>query len=384
MNRLWTRDFCLAFAANFLMAFSFYLLMPTLPLFLGGTLHASAATSSLVLSAYVVAAIAVRPFSGFLIDALPRKGLYVASFAAFAALSAGYLACGTATALGILRFAYGLAWGVITTSGNTLAIDIIPSERRGEGIGAYGMAMNVAMALGPMTGIVLAATGPFRLVFAASLASALLGLAIALPIRVPPRPRHPHQAISLDRFLLLPALPAGAGLLLVTLSYGIVLTYTAVLGRSRSIPGSGFFFLALATGILAARLSTGRLLDRGRAEAVAVWGATLSAAGLALLGLVPTAWSYFGSALAMGLGFGMNFPAVQSLMVAMAGHHQRGTANSTFYAAFDVGVGLGIFLAGPFAQAAGLPAAFWGSAFTTLAGAAVLGLALRRRAVPAA
>lgn len=82
--------------------------------------------------------------------------------------------------------------------------------------------------------------------------------------------------------------------------------------------------------------------------------------------------------------FCLAFPAVQSLMVAMAGHHQRGTANSTFYAAFDVGVGLGIFLAGPFAQAAGLPTAFWGSAFTTLAGAAVLGLALRRQAVPAA
>jgi MFS family permease len=378
-SRLWTRDFLLAFSANFLMAFSFYLLMPTLPTFLSGTLRASPAQASLALSAYVVAAIAVRPFSGFFIDTLPRKGLYLVSFSVFAALTAAYLLVGSVLSLGILRFAYGLAWGVITTSGNTLAIDIVPGARRGEGIGCYGMSMNIAMALGPMTGLFLGASGPFSRVFCASLLAAGLGLVVALPIRVPPHPRHAHQAISLDRFLLVPALPVGTGLLLVTLSYGVVLTYTAVLAREHGIGGGGFFFVALALGILAARFSTGRLLDRGRSTDVAVAGAVLAATALALVGLHPCAWTFFSSALAMGFGYGMNYPAVQNLIVGLAGHHQRGTANSTYYIAFDVGVGLGIFFAGPLAALIGLSGVFAASALVALSGAAVLALFSRSK-----
>jgi MFS family permease len=375
--RLWTRDFVLAFTANFLMAFSFYLFMPTLPMFLSGTLHASATEASAALSAYVVAAIAVRFLAGYLIDTLPRKGLYLATFAVFAALTAAYLLVESVLSLAVLRFAYGLAWGVITTSGNTLAIDIVPSPRRGEGIGYYGMSMNIAMALGPMTGLFLAASGPFSRVFAASILAAVLGLAIAFAIRVPPRPRQPHQVISLDRFLLLPAIPAGTGLLLVTLSYGVVLTYTAMLAKEHGIGGGGFFFVALAVGILLARLTTGRLLDRGHGVLLAVSGAALAAASLALVGLHPRPWTFFSTALAMGLGYGMNYPAVQNLIVDMAGHHQRGTANSTYYIAFDVGVGLGIFFAGPVASRVGLSGVFAASALTTVAGATVLGLVTR-------
>lgn len=377
MKPIWTRDFSLAFAANFLMAFSFYLLLPTLPLLLVGEYRASPGAAGLVLSAYVVAAIAVRPFSGWLIDALPRKRLYVAAFAVFALLAASHPACGSVASLGILRFVYGLAWGVITTSANTVAIDILPSQRRGEGIGLFGLSMNVAMALGPSTGIALAASGPFSRVFALATATAALGFAASLAIRVPSRPLHPEtRALSLDRFLLLEALPAGGGLLLVTVSYGAVLTYAAVLGRERGIPGTGLFFLALAAGILIARAGSGRLLDRGFSRGIASLGALVAAAGLLLLSAGGPSWGFFASAFAMGLGYGMNYPAVQSRIVEMGGHQRRGTANSTYYIAFDLGVGLGIFLAGQLAQRWSLSAAFALSAVGAVAGAFALSRAL--------
>jgi MFS family permease len=375
---LWSRDFVLAFAANFLMAFSFYLLMPTLPLFLSESLSATAASAGIVLSAYVVAAIAVRPFSGFLIDMLPRKRLYLAAFGSFVLLSAAYLRVSSPLSLGILRFVYGLVWGVITTSGNTLAIDIVPSARRGEGIGYYGMSMNLAMAAGPMTGLFLCASGAFSRVFLAAFATALAGLLVATAIRVPARPTRPHAVLSLDRFLLLPALPLGAGLLLVTLSYGVILSYTAVYARQYRIDGGGFFFVALAVGILAARAVSGQLLDRGHACRVAVGGALIAAVGLALLGFLPGTVSFFAAALAAGVGYGMNYPAVQTMIVALADHSQRGTANSTYYIAFDVGVGGGILLAGPIAAHGGLAGAFAASVATTLAGSVLLGLLARR------
>ena len=87
MKPLWTRSFLLAFAANFFMAFAFYLLMPTLPLYLTEQLQISKSMAGVILSVYVIAALVMRPFSGFLIDKFPRKVLYLTSFALFVALA---------------------------------------------------------------------------------------------------------------------------------------------------------------------------------------------------------------------------------------------------------------------------------------------------------
>lgn len=377
---LWTRDFISAFVANFLMAFAFYLLMPTLPLYLASVLGLSKTAVGVVMSVYVIAALAMRPLSGFLIDALPRKALYVASFACFLLVSLGYPLAATMTGFFVLRLLHGLVWGVITTSGNTLAIDIVPSERRGEGIGYYGMSMNIAMALGPMTGLMLLERVPFLYVFYVSIASSALGLLLSFAIRVPPRARQVHQVFSLDRFLLLRGIPAGVALLCVTVSYGVILAYVAMYGKDHGIGSTGLFFVVMAVAVIAARLLTGRFLDRGYCLQVAWMGALGVAASLLLLGLYPVALCYFLVALSLGLGYGMVFPAVQTLIVGLGDHHQRGTANSTFFTAFDLGVGIGMLFGGRIAQSMGLSAVFVLVAGASLLGAVLLWLQVKKPA----
>lgn len=371
---LWTRDFSLAFAANFLMAFGFYLLMPTLPIYLVRELHLTKGMTGLVMSAYVIAALAMRPFSGFLIDTFPRKRLYVISYVLFAGVSVTYLGASGAISFLLLRLLHGLVWGVITTSGNTLAIDLVPSERRGEGIGYYGMSMNIAMALGPMTGLLLGDRFAYAQVFQAAILSHFLGLGLAFCLRVPPKPPHSHAVLSLDRFLLIKGIPAGIALLFVTISYGLVLAFAAMYGKDHGIGHTGLFFVALAAGILGARFFTGRFLDRGHCERVGVLGAVLAAASLLLLGLFPTAVCYFAAAISLGFGYGMNFPAVQTMIVNQGNHHQRGTANSTYFTAFDLGVGVGMLMGGRIAQSCGLDPAFLVVAVSTLLGALLLKL----------
>ena len=368
---LWTRDFSLAFAANFLMAFAFYLLMPTLPLYLTEQLHMSKAVAGLIMSIYVIAALAMRPFSGFLIDMLPRKGLYLVSFALFVLFTGFYLGAVSVLAFVVVRFLHGLVWGTITTSGNTLAIDIIPAERRGEGIGYYGMAMNIAMACGPLTGLLLSEHHPFVDVFFTSILSGVLGLLLALLMRVPAQIPHAHRSISLNRFLLVKGIPSGFALLFITISYGVTLAYVAMYGKEHHIPNTGFFFVALAAGIVLARVTTGKLLDRNLCAQMGVVGGLLTAASLLFLGLYPVAGVYFLLAFSLGFGYGMTFPAVQMMIINFGSHHQRGTANSTYFTAFDLGVGTGMLLGGQIAQRHSLALAF-----LVVAGSALLGTLL--------
>ena len=77
---------------------------------------------------------------------------------------------------------------------------------------------------------------------------------------------------------------------------------------------------------------------------------------------------YYGSALLIGLGNGHLWPAFQNMMISMAYHNERGTANSTILISWDIGMGLGILVGGIVAEALGYSAAFWTVAIVNLAG----------------
>ena len=76
-ERLFTRDYVFVCLAAFLMSFSFFILVPTLPLYLKDTFGIGKALIGVVLSCYVVAVLSVRPLAGFVADTLPRKSVYI-------------------------------------------------------------------------------------------------------------------------------------------------------------------------------------------------------------------------------------------------------------------------------------------------------------------
>ncbi len=366
MKPLWTRDFILAFTANFFMSFAFYLLMPTLPLHLIQVMHSTPAMAGVIMSAYVVAGLCVRPFSGFLIDHFPRKKLYVFTFILFTLFNVLYFG---AIAIWIflgLRLLHGLVWGMIIPTGSTIAIDITPAERRGEGIGFYGMSMNIAMAMGPLMGILLQDHLNFNWVLMVSVFTSLLGLLISLLIRVPRHEPHAHAVLSLDRFILKKGIPGGAAMLFLTVSYGLLLAYASLYGKLHNIHGTGFFFVMISAGFILSRIICSPLLDKGWTVRLALIGAGIAACALAVLGLFPTSIVYFTVALFLGVAYGMGFPALQNWIVQRADHTQRGTANSTYFTAFDLGVGGGMLFGGQMAQISTLSNALLGTAACAL------------------
>ena len=132
---LWTRNFVTCSAANFLLFFSFYQLLPILPLYIIDKFATDNATAGIIISLYTIGALACRPFAGFLVDTLSRKPLYFWTFFAFTLCFIGYKTVGLLPILAVVRFAHGLFFGISTTASNTVAIDALPASRRGEGIG---------------------------------------------------------------------------------------------------------------------------------------------------------------------------------------------------------------------------------------------------------
>lgn len=355
---LWNRNFIQCCISYFLMNFAFYMLIPTLPVYLVDELGVSTSEVGVVLSSYTIGLMCVRPFSGYLVDCFSRKPLYLFTFIVFASLFAGYLFAVTLWAIMAVRFMQGGFMGMTSVSGNTITIDVIPSKRRGEGMGFYGLAVNLGMSLAPLLAVPLYGKYGFHWMVAASLLVAFIGVFSVSRIQYPRRKLMKRPAFSLDRFILLKALPAAFSYLLIAIPYGMVLSFVVLYGKEIGVENAGYFFLCMAAGVGTSRLVSGRLVDHGKIHWVSICSLISLIFSFALFALVHQPAVFFASGLIIGVGYGISVPAYQCLFVNVAPHNLRGTATSTFLTSLDLGVGTGTLLAGFIASHTNLSISF--------------------------
>lgn len=353
-SKLWSPSFVLACGANFSMFFAFYMLLPILPIYLAEDLMASSSQVGLVLSCYVIMALCIRPFAGFFVDSLPRKKLLLVCFAIYSACFGAYLVASTLLIFAIFRAFHGASFGITTVSLNTLAIDIMPSERRGEGVGYFGVTSNLAMAIGPMVALmVYEKYASFDLLFMIAIGMCIVGLFLASFIKAKERPRvHDKEPLSLDRFILIKGLPAALAMALISVSYGILNTYIAIYGQQAVgiESGAGMFFVYFAGGLIVSRLVAGKSINRGLFRPVTITGISILISSYTLFIIFQIPIVYYSSAVAMGVGYGMLSPAFQTMLINLAPHNKRGTANATYLASWDLGIGLGVLMGGVIAD----------------------------------
>ena len=363
MEKLWNKNYCKVMVANFTLFFAFYILTPLLPLYLSEHFGATKDVIGLVLSGYTITALMIRPLSGYLVDSFPRKLVLMASFGAFAIFFAGYLAASTLLLFTIVRTLHGAPFGTLTTANATVAIDVLPSSRRTEGIGYYGLSNNLAMALGPTIGIMIyELTNSFEFIFWLALIVAFAGLLTDATVKLPAKEIvRNKQKLSLDRFFLIRGWLLGLNMVAFGFSFGVLSNYLAIYGKEVMgiTSGTGTYFMLCSVGLMLSRLQGSKALREGRVTFNAGSGMVISLIGYTLFILVPNDVGYYGSALLIGLGNGHMWPAFQNMTINVAGNNQRGTANSTILISWDIGMGLGILLGGVIAELLGYSAAFW-------------------------
>jgi len=380
--KLWNANYIKIWCANFMIFFSFMLLMPLLPLYLSDTFGADKETIGLVLSGYTLTALLSRPFSGFLVDRFPRKLVLLTCYFLFFAFFAGYLIAGSLVLFAIVRTFHGAPFGATTVANSTVGIDVLHPARRAEGIGYYGLSNNLATAIAPSFALyIFHISNSYNALFILSLVCAGIGLAINSTLKLSPREQiRDKQPISLDRFFLLKGWREGATLACYAFSYGVLSTYIAIYGKEEIgiTGGTGLFFALLAGGLMVARIVGSRSLRQGRIVHNAVFGVLISMFGYLLFAAVHSPVGYYGSALVIGFGNGHMFPAFQTMFINLAPNSQRGTANATQLTSWDVGIGAGVIIGGLFAENFGYHSAFWSAWVVNVIGVAALLLFTRK------
>lgn len=344
--KLWSLSYFNVCMANFLMACSFNLLMPTIPLYITEHLGVAQSQTGIVLSSYAIALIFVRPFSGYIVDIFSRKKILFISFTCYVLIFFGYFYATTILIFIIVRFMHGVTWGLSTVSSSTLAIDVVPSERRAEGIGFYGTFMNVAMAIGPFIAIHIYNQYGFDTLLWCAIAMGTLGIITVALIKAPQRPKVEREKISLDRFFLFRSWPIFINQLLPCFAWGTIGPFVAQYGKEIQIPNAGVFFLFWAAGIIASRIFAGKLVDKGKIHLVNISAMLIVSAAFFVFATYHNLYAFCLSGLFIGIGFGMMFPAFQTLYINLAKNSQRGTANSTYLVGFDLGLALGMLVGG--------------------------------------
>ncbi len=378
-SRIWTKDFIIIVIANFFIFTSFQMTLPTLPLYVQ-EIGSNETWVGIIVGIFTFSALLIRPFGGKLLDTTGRAPVFLIGLAILV-LSLYSLAISTTILiLVIVRIVQGVGWGLSNTASGTIASDLVPKDRRGEGLGFFGLSGNLALAIGPALGLFLVDHIEFSTLFIICGSLTLIALVLALNVRyVKPEPLTDSEiqedADTAERFNFIEkrALPASALLFFITFTFGGIATFLPAYTFQQGFQSHyiQIYFVLYALALVTTRFFAGRIYDRRGLPIVFIPGIILIISGLTLLAILNSPVYLFVGAILYGLGFGTVQPALQASAINSTPIRKRGMANATYFSAFDLGVGLGAITFGLVAQYADYSSIYWISA-----GSGVLSLLL--------
>lgn len=344
-EKIWTRDFILICLANFFIFLGFQMTLPTIPLFvedLGGNDQ----LIGFVVGIFTFSALLLRPLAGQALESKGRGFVYMIGLAIFVLSVASYSFAGSIAFLFMMRVVQGVGWGFSTTASGTIATDLIPPSRRGEGMGYFGLSGNLALAFGPSLGLALTNGISFHIFF---LICAALGLAaFLLSSRIQYKkiePKQEKRAKKLDLYEKTALKPALL-MFFLTVTFGGIASFLPLYTTEKHIEGIQLYFLLYAAALMVTRTFAGQIYDKKGHRAVYIPGAVLIFAAMVLLAWLPNSLVLYSAAVLYGLGFGSVQPALQAWAIEKSPLNRRGMANATFYSFFDLGVGIGAMIFG--------------------------------------
>ncbi|AGI27827.1 MFS transporter [Bacillus subtilis] len=344
--KMWSLSFIFVTLSNAFLFMVFEMLLPTLPLFVTA-IGGGAKQVGLVTGIFMISAIAIRPFAGVLAQRFNKKNLLIFGIVISACSTGAYYLASDVSVLLLIRLIHGAGFGLATTYFATIAAEIIPKERRGEGIGYFGVGETIAVSVGPMIGISALELYDFERLFLGGMSILLLAVLMAALVRRRPEAKDTGEKGRikikvLERRVLFPSFL----IFLVGIAASGIMSFFALYAIEKGFRSVGMFFFLIAAASFFIRLISGKIFDRFGAAAILIPASIFSIAGLSILYIAQTNAMFFTAAICYGFGFGSIFPAIQTWCINLVEEHEHEDAMGTFFNFFDMGIGGGSLLLG--------------------------------------
>jgi predicted MFS family arabinose efflux permease len=383
--KLWSMPYALTLVATCVASITMTFFMPLLPIYIkmiGGNLS----LAGLVVSIYTIVALISRPFFAILIDRYGRKPILVVGLAFILVGCSCYRFVTIIGGLLMIRVIHGIGYSASTNATGTIAADVVPKERRGEGFGYFGFVTAASLALGPAAALLIMKSTDIRTAFAVATVIAAVGLAAAAFLSYEHSPIAQHtgetkaKARAHAHFGYEPtALPASLVMLFVAFAYSGIVTFLPTYAGTLGMRNISTYFIIYAVVLLLTRIIVDRITQTREISVVLLPGILFMAVAFTLLGFGKTLPLFLIAAVFYGLGYGSVQPALNAMVISACAPSQRSAANSTFFSALDLGIGLGAMVWGMVSQAFGYPAIYLGCVACMFCAALVFLLVLKKQ-----
>jgi len=345
-EKIITKDFVLICAANFFIFLGFQMTLPTIPLFVGH-LGGSDQLIGWAVGFFTFSALFIRSFAGNALETKGRKIVYVSGLVLFIITVGSYALISSLVLLFVIRLFQGIGWGASTTASGTIASDIIPASRRGEGMGWYTLGGSVALAIGPAAALMMNKSVSFPVIFLICAACGVIATILSLKITYKKIDPEAAKAASKERqFFEKSVWKPTLLMFFVTFSFGGIVSFLPFYTKQEGVGGIELYFTLYALALISTRFFAGRLYDRKGLKIVLIPGFLMIMVAMLMLAWLPNTVILLIAAVIYGLGFGIIQPALNAWTIALAPVKKRGLAVATLFSSFDLGVGVGAVVNG--------------------------------------
>jgi predicted MFS family arabinose efflux permease len=363
--RLYTVPYVSLLSVTLLGYIQNFLLQPVLPVLVlsrGG----DATLVGLVVAAFSLPSVVLRPVFGRLVDEWNHRLVYIIGTVGLAISSALYLVPSLAV-LFVVRVFHGTAWAAYNTGGHAGLARLAPADRRGEASGIYNLMPGIGQLVGPTLGLALLAAFGFEVAFLTAAAfAAIASVVVTLgPLGLPTTRVHaavPATGVvgRLDRFLEPGAVLPMSLEFLFTSAFTLFLVFPPVFAAQAGIPLGDLtrYYPVFGTVLVASRFLLRGLMDRLARETIVIGGSLVAMAALATAAAVPTLGGLTIAGALYAFAAAFTSPTLMAMAIDRSDPKRVGSAMATYSLGFQMALGVGAAIWGVTIDRLGYPAPY--------------------------
>ncbi|AJC84886.1 major facilitator superfamily transporter [Campylobacter peloridis LMG 23910] len=340
--------FCL-FGINFIICLVFYMSTISSTDYALSVLNLQTSTAGIIMGAFVVGALLSRLYIGSIIDGIDIKKIIIFSLLAYFFINLMYLDFYNVYVLILIRFLAGVCYGICSCACGAAVARIIPSNKRGVGIGYYAISVVLTSALGPFLAIKLDSINQFWLSFLIASVSVVFALFLSFLLRVRRFKKNStrYKKFSIYNYFEKSVLNLAIISFLIACPFGAIVAYMSAYTQSLNLSFAGsMFFVVYASFSMIFRPFAGVIFDKYGAHIIMFLSLFSFVLCLLLLAFAYNFYMILIAGVFCALGYANATSSAQALAIKIAPKDKIGLANSTFFVALDFGIGISPYLLG--------------------------------------